>query len=202
MYTAKTEDGVKVGELDEEFVYESQLGDRFLLGAFAWKIVHQDKDTVVVTQTNAEGARLPFWKGEIKGRSLGTSLAFGKVMRTLSAAERSGRLMEELENLGLDRAACENTSGFLERQLEATGILPDDKTIVVEHFRDSTGSCQIMLHALFGKMSQYPSFPFFCQDAAQKVNGKPRTGTVWRRKTGYFCIPTEKMFFPKAFCSP
>ncbi len=67
MYTARTEDGVKVGELDEEFVYESQLGDRFLLGSFAWKIVSQDKDTVVVTQSGTEGARLPFWKGENQG---------------------------------------------------------------------------------------------------------------------------------------
>ena len=194
MYTAKTEDGVKVGELDEEFVYESQLGDRFLLGAFAWKIVHQDKDTVVVTQTNAEGARLPFWKGEIKGRSLGTSLAFGKVMRTLSAAERSGRLMEELESLGLDRAACENTSGFLERQLEATGILPDDKTIVVEHFRDSTGSCQIMLHALFGKRVNTP-LSLLLQDAAQKLTGNP-AGCV-EEEDGILLYPYGETVLPE-----
>lgn len=172
MYTAKTEEGVKVGELDEEFVYESQLGDRFLLGSFAWKIVGQDKDTVVVTQTGAEGARLPFWKGEIKGRSLGTSLAFGRIMRTLSEAERRGRLTEELENLGLDQAARENTSGFLERQLKATGILPDDRTIVAEHFKDSTGSSQIMLHALFGKRINTP-LSLLLQDAAQKLTGNP-----------------------------
>lgn len=172
MYTAKTEDGVKVGELDEEFVYESQLGDRFLLGAFAWKIVGQDKDTVVVTQAGAEGARLPFWKGEIRGRSLGTSLAFGRIMRALSEAEQRGRLMEELESLGLDLAARENTSGFLERQLKATGVLPDDKTIVAEHFRDSTGSSQIMLHALFGKRINTP-LSLLLQDTAQKLTGNP-----------------------------
>ena len=60
LYTAKTEDGVKLGELDEEFVYESQRGDKFMLGSFAWKIARIDKDTVYVTQVSAEGARLPF----------------------------------------------------------------------------------------------------------------------------------------------
>ena len=60
LYTAKTEDGVKLGELDEEFVYESQLGDKFMLGSFGWKITGIDKDTVYVSQTAPEGARLPF----------------------------------------------------------------------------------------------------------------------------------------------
>ena len=194
MYTARTEDGVKVGELDEEFVYESQLGDRFLLGSFAWKIVSQDKDTVVVTQSGTEGARLPFWKGEIRGRSLGTSLAFGRIMRTLAEAERRGTLTEELEHLGLDRAACENTSGFLQRQLEATGILPDDKTIVVEHFRDSTGSCQIMLHALFGKRINTP-LSLLLQDTAQKLTGNP-VGSV-EEEDGILLYPYGENVLPE-----
>lgn len=171
LYMAKTEEGVKVGELDEEFVYESQLGDRFLLGAFAWKIVGQDKDTVVVTQTDAQGARLPFWKGEIKGRNLGTSLAFGEIMRKLSQAERRGTLDKELKQLGLDEAARENTAGFLERQLKATGILPDDQTIVIEHFKDSTGSHQTMVHSLYGKRINAP-LALLMQDAAKKITGE------------------------------
>ena len=90
LYAAKTEDGVKLGELDEEFVYESQIGDKFVLGSFAWKIVSQDRDTVVVTQVPAEGARLPFWKGETRGRTLRTSLAFGRLFRELGKAAENG----------------------------------------------------------------------------------------------------------------
>lgn len=108
---AKTEDGVKVGELDEEFVYETRLGDRFMLGANAWQVVGMDRDSVVVTPTYPQGARLPFWKGEIKGRSLKTSLAFGAIMRKLSEAYRQNTLQQELQTLGLDAAAVENTSG-------------------------------------------------------------------------------------------
>lgn len=170
LYMAKTEDGVKVGELDEEFVYESQLGDRFLLGAFAWKIVGQDKDTVIVTQANVEGARLPFWKGEIKGRDLRTSLAFGKIMRGLSQAMDRGMLKAALEQLGLDGAAVDNTAGFLERQKKATGILPDDRTIVIEHFKDSSGCHQMMVHALFGRRINTP-LSLLIQDAAKKIMG-------------------------------
>lgn len=170
MYTAKTQEGVKVGELDEEFVYESRLGDRFLLGAFGWKIVGQDKDTVVVTQASAEGARLPFWKGEIKGRSLGTSLAFGRIMRKLSQAMQRGILMEELKLLGLDEAARDNTAGFLERQIKAAGILPDDRTIVAEHFKDAAGSHQVMFHALFGRRINTP-LSLLIQDAAKRMTG-------------------------------
>lgn len=158
MYTAKTEDGVKLGELDEEFVYESQIGDRFLLGAFAWKIVRQDRDTVYVTQAPTEGARLPFWKGEIRGRSLQTSLAFGRIMGRLEqyAGSSHEALLKELHCLGLNDTAAETASGFLKRQIEATGGLPDDKTILVEHFTDHTGSNQIMVHAMFGRRVNAP----------------------------------------------
>lgn len=166
MYKAKTEDGVILGELDEEFVYESQIGDRFLLGAFAWRILRQDKDTVFVTPASVEGARLPFWKGEIRGRSLRTSIAFGKIMHELGQAHEDGRLEAVLSRLGLDEAAVRHGAGYLARQIEATGGLPDDRTIIVEHFTDHTGCNQVMVHALLGKRERdirdtascYPSF--------------------------------------------
>lgn len=158
LYTAKTEDGVTLGELDEEFVYESQIGDRFLLGAFAWRIVGQDKNTVVVTQAPVEGARLPFWKGEIRGRTLSSSLAFGRIMGRLEeAAEHSEeRLSRELQSLGLDETAAATAGGFLLRQIAATGGLPDDRTVIVEHFTDHTGSHQVMVHALLGRRVNAP----------------------------------------------
>ena len=170
LYAAKTEDGVKVGELDEEFVYETRLGDRFMLGANAWQVVGMDRDSVVVTPTYPQGARLPFWKGEIKGRSLKTSLAFGTIMRKLSEAYRQNTLQQELQTLGLDAAAVENTSEFLKRQIKATKILPDDQTILIEHFRDSSGSPQAMLHTMFGRRINAP-LALLLQEAAQRVTG-------------------------------
>ena len=170
LYAAKTEDGVKVGELDEEFVYETRLGDRFMLGANAWQVVGMDRDSVVVTPTYPQGARLPFWKGEIKGRSLKTSLAFGTIMRKLSEAYRQNTLQQELQTLGLDAAAVENTSEFLKRQIKATKILPDDQTILIEHFRDSSGSPQAMLHTMFGRRITAP-LALLLQEAAQRVTG-------------------------------
>lgn len=156
LYTAKTEDGVKLGELDEEFVYESQLGDKFMLGAFSWKIVGIDKDTVYVAQAQAEGARLPFWKGEIRGRTLRTSQAFGRILGSLESAHAQGKLPQALAGLGLDAAAVIGAAGFIDRQIEAVGGLPDHRTIIVEHFTDHTGSHQMMVHALLGRRVNGP----------------------------------------------
>lgn len=187
LYAAKTEDGVKLGELDEEFVYESQIGDKFVLGSFAWRIVGQDRDTVIVTQAPVEGARLPFWKGETRGRTLRTSLAFGRLFRELGKAaeeteagaetETAGpggmagdKLMAELVRLGLDEAAAHHGASFLRRQIEATGGLPDDRTIVVERFRDHTGTNQVMVHALFGRRVNAP-LSILLQHTAKRISG-------------------------------
>lgn len=156
LYTVKTEDGVRLGEVDEEFVYESQRGDRFILGAFAWKITNISRDIVTVVQAPVEGARLPFWKGEIKGRDKRTGEAFGRMFRGFQQAYEEGRLPEALKELGLDETAVSLASGYLERQLKAAGSLPDDRTILVEHFRDSSGNSQLMFHSLFGKRINAP----------------------------------------------
>lgn len=156
LYHAKTEDGVILGELDEEFVYESQLGDRFLLGAFGWRIVRQDKDAVYVEKASAEGARLPFWKGETKGGDLRTARAFGAILHGLEKAKEAGGLPAALHDLGLDETAAEQAEGLLQRQIASNGSLADDRTIVVEHFKDSTGSHQIMVHAMLGRRVNAP----------------------------------------------
>ncbi len=156
LYTVKTETGVKLGELDEEFIFESRVGDRFLLGTFAWQITKIQKDTVLVTQSNTFGARLPFWKGEIKGRRLQTGIAFGAILRRLSIANEIGTLSKELIELGLDDNAVAEGEDFIKRQLAATGILPDDRTILIEHFRDETGNQQMMVHSVFGRPVNSP----------------------------------------------
>ena len=156
MYSVKSENGIKLGELEEEFVFESRVGDRFLLGTFAWKIVSIQKDAVVVTQTAVGGARLPFWKGEIKGRRYQTGLAFGKIFGELTVAYDHNELYSKLCDLGLDHNCAKSAESFLERQLKATGGLPDDKTIIVEHFKDETGNHQMMVHSVFGRQINAP----------------------------------------------
>ncbi len=156
LYAVKTTEGVKLGEVDEEFVYETQKGDRFILGSFAWRVLNISRDTVTVTQVPAEGARLPFWKGEIKGRDKRTGEAFGRMFHDLQKAHEDGRLLEALRELGLDEAAAGLAFGYLERQIQAVGGLPDHRTIIVEHFRDSSGNSQVMVHSIFGKRINAP----------------------------------------------
>ena len=133
LYTVKTEDGVKLGEVDEEFVYESQKGDRFILGAFAWKITNISRDMVTVVQAPVEGARLPFWKGEIRGRDKRTGEAFGRMLHALWQAHVDRCLPEALRRMGLDEPAVSLAAGYLERQIKAVGGLPDDRTISGTH---------------------------------------------------------------------
>lgn len=156
LYTVRTEDGVKVGEADEEFVYETRLGDRFILGAFAWRVTHIGRDTVTVVQAPVEGARLPFWKGELKGRNRETGAAFGRILRQLQEAERDGRLEDGLQELGLDESASGLAAGYLRRQMGVTGGLPDDRTILAEHFQDQSGNSQLMIHSIFGRQINSP----------------------------------------------
>ena len=171
LYTVRTEEGVKVGEVDEEFVYESQKGDRFLLGAFAWRVLDISRDSVIVTQSPIDGARIPFWKGELKGRDLRTSKAFGQILHGLQMAQEDGNLLQALYQLGLDEPAARLAEGYLKRQIAATDGLPDDKTILVEHFRDQSGNAQIMIHSLFGGKVNAP-LSLLLQEAAREQTGQ------------------------------
>lgn len=169
LYTVRNEEGVKLGEVDEEFVYESQKGDRFILGSYAWKIVNISQDTVTVTQAKMEGARLPFWHGEIKGRDRRTGEAFGRMFHSLQCAYEEGRLGKALEDLGLDETAAELAAGYLERQMKAAGGLPDHKTILVEHFKDTVGNSQLMVHSVFGRRINAPLSLLLAQTARERM---------------------------------
>ncbi len=170
LYTVRNEEGVKLGEVDEEFVYESQKGDRFILGSFAWRIVNISRDTVTVTQAKMEGARLPFWHGEIKGRDKRTGEAFGRIFRSLQGAYENGKLQDALGELGLDETAASLASGYLERQIKAVGSLPDHETIIVEHFKDTVGNSQMMVHSIFGRRINAPLSLLAAQTAREEVS--------------------------------
>lgn len=169
LYTVRTEEGIKVGEADEEFVYETRKGDRFILGAFAWKVVNIGRDTVTVTQAPVEGARLPFWKGELKGRNKETGVYFGRILRSLGRAEEEGKLADALAGLGLDESAVLLSEGYLKRQIAVTGGLPDDRTMIAEHFRDQSGNSQLMIHSVFGRRVNAPLALLAAQLAEQEL---------------------------------
>ncbi|HHV10895.1 MAG TPA: DEAD/DEAH box helicase [Clostridiales bacterium] len=167
LFTVKTESGVKLGEVDEEFVFEQKEGTKFLLGSFAWQIVKIQKDAVLVKQSSIYGARPPFYRAEITGRRLQTGMAFGKLLGKLNRAYEEEELEKELGRLGMDHKTVRDAEGFIRRQIEATGILPNDSTLVVEHFQDETGSHQLMVHSVFGRQINAP-LALLAKEAARK----------------------------------
>lgn len=141
--------GRRVGELDEEMVYESRVGDLFTLGTTTWRIEDITHDRVLVTPAPGLPGRLPFWKGDSQGRpaELGRAVgAFVREVEGLPAAEARARVRAA----GLDDWAADNLLTYLREQREATGHVPDDRTIVVERFRDELGDWRIAVHSPFG----------------------------------------------------
>jgi len=156
LFALKNAEGVHIGELDEEFVFEVRVGEKIILGSFAWRISQIKNDMVIVEPASIDGARLPFWKGEIKGRSFSTSLEFGKMFSKFALGIEENTIIDDLKAMGLNESATQSAADFLRRQIVATGVLPNDKTIIVEHFTDHTGCHQIMVHAMFGRQINTP----------------------------------------------
>jgi len=163
-------DGTRLGELDEEFVFEARIGDKFLLGAFAWRIAELGKDRVIVEPASMEGAQPPFWKRARGGRSYETGLAFGRLLRGFGEAYGSSLLFEALRKAALDDAAAGNAQEFLTRQMRATGCLPSDRTILVEHIQDESGTPLLMVHSVFGRKVNV-GLSLLLQEAARRVLG-------------------------------
>ncbi|MDO5739384.1 MAG: DEAD/DEAH box helicase [Ornithinimicrobium sp.] len=143
--------GRRVGELDEEMVYESRVGDVFTLGTTSWRIEDITHDQVLVTPAPGQIGRLPFWKGESQGRPAELGGAVGAFVREVAGMPRA----DAIESLtspgrGLDAWAADNLVTYLAEQREATGHLPDDRTIVVERFRDEIGDWRVVVHSPWG----------------------------------------------------
>ena len=145
------EDGAtRLGELDEEFVFEARLGDKFLLGAFAWTILRIERDRVIVRQSTPEGAQSPFWRGDGMGRSFATGAMFGGMLRTLEEARAAGGMIRLLTDWTKDENAAVNIADYVNEQMEANGCLATDRTLVLEYFTDETGDHLLMLHCPYG----------------------------------------------------
>jgi ATP-dependent Lhr-like helicase len=150
-------DGTRVGELDEEMVYESRPGETFLLGASTWRIDDITFDRVVVTPAPGQPGKMPFWKGDGPGRPLELGRAVGQFMREVRTWGPAPAATERLEReYGLDRRAATNLVRYLDEQAEATGAVPDDRTIVVERFRDEIGDWRVCVLTPFGAKVHAP----------------------------------------------
>lgn len=149
------EKGARVGELDEEMVYESRPGEIFLLGASSWLIEDITHDRVLVTPAPGRPGRMPFWHGDAPGRPLELGRALGAFVRELGSMDETGQKVR-LTEAGLDDYAAGNLLGYLAEQRVATGVLPDDRTIVVERFRDELGDFRVCIHSFFGAKVHTP----------------------------------------------
>ena len=130
-------------------VYESRVGDVFTLGSTSWRIEDITHDRVLVTPAPGQPGRLPFWKGDAPGRPVELGRALGAFIRELSALSPEAARERVLAS-GLDDWAADNLLAYLREQREATGHLPDDRTIVVERFRDELGDWRVVIHSPFG----------------------------------------------------
>ncbi len=147
--------GGRVGELDEEMVYESRVGDVFTLGTTSWRIEDITRDRVLVSPAPGVPGRLPFWKGDQLGRPLELGRAVGAFLRELGALSGEDARLRLLA-AGLDAWAAENVLAYLVEQREACGHVPDDRTIVVERFRDELGDWRVVVHSPFGAQVHAP----------------------------------------------
>lgn len=143
--------GLKLGELQEEFVFESRIGERFFLGSSVWRLEKIEKDRVIVSHSDASGAKIPFWMGD-------------QILRTYETGKRLGEFLDKLENAymqedfyhflssecGLDKTAAENLKYYISDQLSENGHLPGAGKIICEHFSDEAGDRRIIIHSPFG----------------------------------------------------
>ncbi|GAB2970113.1 ATP-dependent helicase [Saccharothrix stipae] len=147
--------GSRVGELDEEMVYESRVGDTFLLGTSSWRVEDITHDRVIVVPAPGQPARMPFWKGDAPGRPLELGRALGKFLREVSTMDDSGAA-ERTTAAGLDAWATSNLLAYLGEQREATRHVPNDRVVLVERFRDELGDWRLVVHSPFGAQVNAP----------------------------------------------
>ncbi|MGC4891819.1 Lhr family helicase [Micromonospora sp. DT227] len=149
VFLAGAERAARVGELDEEMVYESRVGDVFLLGSSSWRIEEITPDRVLVSPAPGQAARMPFWKGDQLGRPVELGRAIGARVRAL-LRQSDADAVAALRAGGLDDWAAGNLMTYLREQKAATRSLPDDRTVVVERFRDELGDWRLAVHSVLG----------------------------------------------------
>jgi ATP-dependent Lhr-like helicase len=147
---------IRVGELDEEMVFESRTGDTFILGASTWRIDEITHDRVLVSPAPGQPGKMPFWHGDNAGRPLEFGRRIGQLVRELRDMPRNAALSRLVREHDLDTMAAENLIRFLADQEIATTVVPDDRTIVIERTRDEMGDWRVCVLTPFGNRIHAP----------------------------------------------
>jgi ATP-dependent Lhr-like helicase len=150
LYAVVLPDRTRLGELDEEFVHESRVGDVFQLGSSTWRFGSIEHDRVIVTPAPGAPARMPFWHGEFMARSSHLAQRVGALRRELDEARTMDDIRDLMQRYGCDESTANAMATYLHEQRAATRAIPDDRTLVLEHFRDEMGAVRVVLHAPFG----------------------------------------------------
>jgi len=145
----------RVGELDEEMVFETRTGDVFVLGASSWRVEEITHDKVIVTPAPGQPGKMPFWHGDRPGRPLEFGREVGKLARELSRGSRA-KALEKLAGHGLDEKAARNLLQYLDDQAQATGEVPSDETLIVERYVDEVGDFRVCVLSPFGARVHAP----------------------------------------------
>ena len=168
---------VRVGELDEEMVFESHTNETFILGASTWRIVEITHDRVLVVPAPGEPGKMPFWKGDGPGRPLEFGRRIGELVRELRALPKPAALTRLVAEHDLDPGAAENLMQFLADQEAATGSVPDDRTVVIERCRDELGDWRVCVLTPFGSRIHIPWA--MAVSARIRAAGGPEVETQW-----------------------
>ena len=148
--------GRRIGELDEEMVYEMRPGQTFILGASSWKVVDITHSEVLVTPAPGEPGTIAFWHGDSLGRPVELGREIGRLTREVHAMDREAAMKSLRERSKLDDLAAANLVDFIAEQASITGAVPDDRTIVVERFRDQLGDWRLCVLTPFGARVHAP----------------------------------------------
>ncbi len=148
--------GARIGELDEEMVFETRVGQTIILGASSWRVDEITRDRVVVSPAPGEPGRLPFWRGQGPGRPVELGRAMGAFVRDLGDQAPDEAESWLIEHWQLDALAAANLAGYVAEQHASTGSLPTDRCVVVERFRDELGDWRVCIHSAFGARVNAP----------------------------------------------
>ncbi|WP_322789213.1 DNA glycosylase AlkZ-like family protein, partial [Thiohalocapsa halophila] len=149
-------EGPRIGELDEEMVFETRAGECILLGASTWRVEEITRDRVVVSPAPGEPGKLPFWRGDGPGRPVELGRAVGAFCREVARREPEDAIDWIRQQAPLDDHAAANLAAYIHEQREATGRVPDERTIVIERFRDELGDWRICILTPFGARIHAP----------------------------------------------
>ncbi len=169
--------GPRIGELDEEMVYEARVGEAFFLGASTWRILEITRDQVIVAPAPGQSGKMPFWHGEGPGRPVSLGRALGAFCREFSSGDRGEQTARLTSDYKLDEDAASNLLAYLEEQRQATTHIPSDRCLVIERFCDEVGDWRLCILSPFGSRVHAPWA--LAISAQMNQRGLPNPQILW-----------------------